>query len=230
MNIAKTLLSSRMNRMPRKPLEIIRGLALFIVLWVAASAAVRLQLLFPRSVVVWLSQSPNPQQAVSAFGAFISSGVLGLLRLGIEIPSFKPLVASEKVRTYITGLPFWVISVVFAFSVVGLLVVFPACTPPTSIEFFVQGRPDAFQPGDTLAAAAGETLNLSAQATQADAILSCKWQYSGDAFEVLGSNNGCETSVKMARGEGSGYLTLQAAQNFCNQSAVFSLRVLVAPK
>ena len=101
--------------MPRKPLEIIRGLALFIVLWVAASAAVRLQLLFPRSVVVWLSQSPNPQQAVSAFGAFISSGVLGLLRLGIEIPSFKPLVASEKVRTYITGLPFWVISVVFAF-------------------------------------------------------------------------------------------------------------------
>ena len=216
--------------MPRQPLEIIRGLALFIVLWVAALAAVRVQLLFPRSVLVWQSQSPNPQQAVNAFGAFVSSGVLGLLRLGIEIPSIKPLVASEKVHTYITGLPFWVISVVFAVSVVGLLVVFPACTPPTSIEFVVQGRPEPFQPGDTLTAAAGETLILSAKATQDDTILSCKWQYSGDAFEMLGSNNGCETSTKMARTAGDGYLTLQAAQNFCNQSAVFSLRIQVAPK
>ncbi len=216
--------------MSRKPLEIIRGLALFIVLWVAALTAVRLQLIFPRTVLIWLSQSPNPQQAVIAFGAFISSGVLGLLRLGIEIPTIKPLVASEKVRTYITGLPFWVISVVFAFSVVGLLVVFPACSPPTSIEFFVQGRPDPFQPGDTLTASAGETLTLTAQSTLDEAILSCKWQYSGDAFEMLGSTNGCETNVKMARTEGNGYLTLQAAQNFCNQSAAFSLIVQVEPK
>ncbi|MBI5298130.1 MAG: hypothetical protein HY869_21855 [Chloroflexi bacterium] len=216
--------------MSRKPLEIIRGLALFIVLWVIALTAVRLQLIFPRTVLIWLSQSPNPQQAVIAFGAFISSGVLGLLRLGIEIPTIKPLVASEKVRTYITGLPFWVISVVFAFSVVGLLVVFPACSPPTSIQFFVQGRPDPFQPGDTLTASAGETLTLTAQSTLDDAILSCKWQYSGDAFEMLGSTNGCETSVKMARTEGNGYLTLQAAQNFCNQSAAFSLIVQVEPK
>jgi hypothetical protein len=216
--------------MPRKPLEIIRGLALFIVLWAAVLVAVRLQLVFPRTVLVWLSQSPNPQQAVNAFGAFISSGLLALLRLGIEIPTVKPLVASEKVRTYITGLPFWVISVVFAFSVVGLLVVFPSCSPPTSIEFHVLGRPDVYQPGDTLDASPGETLTLDAEATQEDSILSCKWQYSGDAFDVLGSSNGCETNVKMARAEGSGYLTLQASQNFCNQSNVFSLRVQVTPK
>lgn len=216
--------------MPRKPLEIIRGLALFSVLWVVVLAAVRLQLVFPRSVLVWLSQSPNPQQAVNAFGAFVSSSVLALLRLGIEIPSIKPLVGSEKVRTYITGLPFWLISVVFVLSAAGLLVVFPACTPPTSIEFYVQGYSDPLQPGDTLTVSAGETLNLSAKSTQADAILSCKWQYSGGAFEMLGSNNGCETSMKMARNAGDGYLTLQASQNFCNQSAVFSLRVQVAPK
>lgn len=216
--------------MSRKPLEIIRGLALFLVLWVAVLSAVRLQLLFPRSILIWLSQSPNPQQAVNAFGAFISSGVLGLLRLGIEIPTIKPFIASEKVRTYITGLPFWVISVVFAFSVVALVVVFPACTPPTSIEFVVLGRPEVLKPGDTLAAVPSETLVLTARSTQENAILSCKWQYSGDAFEVLGSNNGCETNVKLARNAGSGYLTLQAAQNFCNQSAVFSLRVQVASK
>ena len=41
--------------MPRRPLEIIRGLALFVLLWVAALAAVRVQLLFPRSVLIWLS-------------------------------------------------------------------------------------------------------------------------------------------------------------------------------
>ena len=216
--------------MSRKPLEIIRGLALFLVLWVAVLSAVRLQLLFPRSILIWLSQSPNPQQAVNAFGAFISSGMLGLLRLGIEIPTIKPFIASEKVRTYITGLPFWVISVVFAFSVVALVVVFPACTPPTSIEFVVLGRTEELKPGDTLTAFPSETLVLTARSTQENAILSCKWQYSGDAFEVLGSNNGCETNVKLARNTGSGYLTLQAAQNFCNQSAVFSLQVQVAPK
>ncbi|MFZ5880553.1 MAG: hypothetical protein ACOY0R_14390 [Chloroflexota bacterium] len=216
--------------MSRKPLEIIRGLALFIVLWVAALAAVRLQLVFPRTVLVWLSQSPNPQQAVLAFGAFIGSGVLILLRLGIEIPQIKPLVGSEKVRVYITGLPLWAISVVLAVSAGGLLLVFPACSPPTSIEFFVQGRGEPLQPGDTLLVSAGETLTLSAQSTLDEAILSCRWQYSGDAFEMLGSTNGCETSVKMARAEGSGFLTLQAAQNFCNQSAAFSLIIQIEPK
>ena len=44
----------------REPFEIIRGLALLLVLWAAVLMAVRLQLLFPRSVVVWLSQSSNP--------------------------------------------------------------------------------------------------------------------------------------------------------------------------
>lgn len=216
--------------MSRKPLEIIRGLALFIVLWVAAMVSVRLQLIFPRSVLVWLSQSPNPQQAVVAFGAFISSGVLGLLRLGIEVPSIKPLVASEKVRTYITGLPFWAISVVFALSAAGVVVVFPACSPPTAIEFAVQGRPETLLTGDTLTARAGETLILSARSTTSDAILSCKWQYSGDAFEMLGSSNGCEISIKTARTEGNGYLTVSAAQNFCDQSNTFSLFVQVEPK
>jgi hypothetical protein len=114
--------------------------------------------------------------------------------------------------------------------VAGLLVVFPACAPPTSIEFVAQGHAEPFHPGDTLTATAGETLTLSAKVTQPDSILSCKWQYSGDAFEMLGSNNGCETSTKMSRTAGDGYLTLQAAQNFCNQSAVFSLRIHVAPK
>jgi hypothetical protein len=216
--------------MTRKPLEIIRGLALFSVLWVVALAAVRLQLLFPHSVLVWLSQSPNPQQAVVAFGAFVSSGVLALLRLGIEIPSIKPLVGSEKVRTYITGLPLWLISVAFVISTAGLMVVFPSCAPPASIEFYVQGRSDPFQPGDVLKASPGETLHLSANATQENTILSCKWQYVGDAFQMLGSNNGCETSMKMSRNGGNGYLTLQAAQNFCNQSAAFSLIIQVEPK
>ncbi len=216
--------------MSRKPLEIIRGLALFLLMWVAAMVAVRLQLLFPHSVLVWLSQSPNPQQAVTAFGAFIGSGILGLLRLGIEIPTAKPLIASEKVRMYITGMPFWAISVIFAISVAGLVVVFPACSAPTSIVFTQQGKQDVFQPGDILIANAGETLVLSAQVAQKDTILSCKWQYSGDAFDVLGSTNGCETSVKLARNPGNGYITMQASQNFCNQSAVFSLQVQVMPK
>lgn len=216
--------------MSRKPLEIIRGLALFSVLWVAALAAVRLQLVFPHTVLVWLSQSPNPQQAVLAFGAFISSGALILLRLGIEIPQIKPLVGSEKVRTYITGLPLWAISAVLAISLGGLLLVFPACSSPTSIEFFVQGRPEPLRPGDTLQVSAGETITLSAHSTLEEAILSCRWQYSGDAFETLGSTNGCETSVKMARTGGNGLLTLQAAQNFCNQSAAFSLFVQIEPK
>jgi len=219
-----------MEDMSRRPLEIIRGLALFVLLWVAALAAVRVQLLFPRSVLIWLSQSPNPQQAVYAFGAFISSGVLGLLRLGIEVPTIKPFIASEKVRTYITGLPFWLISVVFALSVAALVMVFPACSPPTSIEFLVQGHSEPLQPGDTLMTSAGETLTLTARSTQEDVILSCKWQYSGEAFQALGSNNGCETSLKMARSGGNGYLTLQASQNFCNQSAVFSVPVQAAPK
>ena len=93
--------------MMRKPLEFVSGLAVFLVLWAGAMGAVRFHLIFPRQLLVWLSQSPNPQQAVISFGALVSIGVMVLIRLGIEIPQLKPLISSESVRRYLGGLPFW---------------------------------------------------------------------------------------------------------------------------
>ncbi len=212
--------------MNRKPIEFIRGLAVFLVLWAAAIAAVRLRLLFPHSVLAWLSQSPDPQQAMYAFAAMISSGLLILLRLGIELPTIKPLMTSDKVRIYLTGLPLWLIAITFALSVGGLLIVFPACQPPTSVSFAIAGRQDPLQPGDTLAAQPGSNLTLVAQPMQKDAIMSCKWQYSGDAFQTLGSTNGCEVGVELANTPGDGYLSVQASQDFCSQGAIFSLHIL----
>src|SRR5512144_270920 len=93
----------------RKPLEVFRGLGMLLVLWAAALIAVRLQLVFPHSVVIWLSESPNPQRALVAFSALVSSGALALLRLGIEVPKIKPFMSSESVRAYLAGIPLWVL-------------------------------------------------------------------------------------------------------------------------
>lgn len=213
--------------MPRKPLEVIRGLASFLVLWTGAIMAIRLQLVFPRSVLVWLSQSPDPQRAVVAFGALVSSGILALVRLGIELPPIKPLVASEKVRTYLSGLPLWVMGGIFALATISLLVVFPACQAPVTILFSVEGRPDNLYPGGLLIASPGETVAITVHPIQADAIPSCRWQYVGQAFETMSSGYGCEIKVKVAERPGNGLLTLQVSQDFCEQSAVFSLGIQV---
>ncbi|HKJ39037.1 MAG TPA: hypothetical protein VJ972_09695 [Anaerolineales bacterium] len=215
-----------MNR-KRETFEIMRGLGLLLVLWAAALMAVRLQLLFPRSMIEWLGESPNPQKALVAFGALVSSGIVGLLRLGIEVPPIKPLVASETVRTYITGIPLWVLGSIFAVSVGALIIVFPACQPPAFVNFKVQGRQETYRPNDTLMAVPDEFLAITAEPFQTDSILSCNWQYIGETFETIGSSSGCEIIVKLSGEPGVGLLTLQASQDFCNQSSVFSLNVQV---
>jgi hypothetical protein len=211
----------------REPFEVFRGLALFLVLWAAALMAVRLQLIFPRSVILWLSQSPNPQQALIAFCALVSSGSLGLIRLGIEVPPVKTLITSEMARTYITGVPFWVLSAIFAVSVGALLLVFPSCQPPAFVNFYAQGRQEVYRPNDTLVAMPGEFLAITAKPVQEDTILSCNWQYIGDAFETIGASNGCQINLKLSGKPGNGLLTLQASQDFCDQSVVFSLGIKI---
>jgi hypothetical protein len=215
-----------MNR-KRELIEISRGLAMFLVLWAAALMAVRLQLIFPRSVIVWLSESPDPQRALVAFGALVSSGVLGLLRLGIEVPPIKTMVTSETVRTYITGVPLWVLGAVFAVSVGALLLVFPSCQSPAIVTFHVQGRQETYRPNEILVAVPGEFLAITAVSTQQDAILSCKWQYIGETFETIGASSGCDINLKLSGQPGNGLLTLQASQDFCNQSSIFSLGIQV---
>jgi hypothetical protein len=211
----------------RKPLEFFRGLGMLLVLWAAVLIAVRLQLVFPRSVVVWLSESPNPQQALVAFSAVISSGVLALLRLGIEVPKIKPLMASEAARAYLAGIPLWVLGSIFAVAIGALFLVFPACQSPAFVIFRVEGRPDTYRPNGTLVAAPGEFLAITAESIQEDTILSCKWQYIGEVFETIGANGGCEINLKLSRQPGNGLLTLQSSQDFCNQSSVFSLGVQI---
>ena len=216
-----------MNR-KRETFEIMRGIGLLLVLWAATLISVRLQLLFPRSVIEWLGESPNPQRALIVFGMLISSGLVVLLRLGIEIPKFKPLVASETVRTYITGIPLWMLAAIFAVSAGALMIVFPSCQPPSFVNFRVQGRQELYRPNDTLAAEPGEFLAIAAEPFQKDSILSCNWQYIGETFETIGSSSGCEIIVKLSGEPGVGLLTLQASQDFCNQSSVFSLNVQVS--
>jgi hypothetical protein len=211
--------------MSRKILEFISGLTVFLVLWAAAFGAARFHMLFPRQVLLWLSQSPNPLQAALSFSALVGSTALGLVRLGIEIPQLKVLIAAERVRKYFTGLPFWAIGVIFALSLTGLLTVFPSCQPPASV-FFDVGQ-ETLRPADTLTVKPGATVSIAVRPIQKDVILSCQWQYAGSAFETLGANNGCEIIVQFARQPGDGFLTLQASQDFCRQSTVFPLRVKV---
>ena len=213
--------------MKRKPLEILRGLAMFLVFWAAALMAVRLQLFFPRPVIIFLSQSTNPQQALVAFCALVSSGSLALFRLGIEVPMVKPLFSAEQFRTYITGIPVWVLGTIFAISAGILLFIFPACQAPTFITFSVQGRSETYQPGDTLTVSPNEFLAITSVPFQDNSVLSCKWQYIGEVFQSIGSSSGCQVILKLSGAPGTGLLTLQASQGFCNQSSVFSLNIKV---
>ncbi|NCP87252.1 MAG: hypothetical protein CO094_12445 [Anaerolineae bacterium CG_4_9_14_3_um_filter_57_17] len=211
--------------MSRKPLEFISGLAVFAVLTVIFYTMIRLQLV-PRSVLAWLVQSRNPPVAIIFFSALLSSLIVLAMRIGVAFPWLDKIIVSERLRTYLTGLPLWAIFILGVISAIGLYRVFPACRPPESVTFSVAGRPNPLLPSDTLTVRPNEVIVVTATTSEKDALLSCQWQYAGSVFRRLGNSNACEINLEIAEEPGDGYLTLQTSQDFCAQSAIFSLRVI----
>ena len=120
--------------MQRSLKDILIGLVVFIIITVVVIWLVYIGLLIPQ-IIDWLHTSPDPQQAVIAFGT-LTSAVLILLRGGVAIPILQRYIPdTEQSRRYVAGLPLWVMGVLIALSLVGLLRVFPACQPPTSVIF-----------------------------------------------------------------------------------------------
>ena len=212
--------------MARKPATFIRGLAVFIVLWVLILGVVQIRLGIPDVVIAWLSRSPDPMLALVAFSALLSSIIVGAVRLGIEFGPFKSIVSSEQLRRYLTGLPLWSIAIVFAVSLAFLMLV-PTCQPPISVLFEVNGQ-ETLSPSQTLVAHPGGAAVLKLKSSTENEYFFCQWQYAGSAFNSMGASTGaCEINVQFASQPGEGFLTVLVRQNLCTQSAVFPLSVKV---
>lgn len=213
--------------MQRSLRDILIGLVVFgviavIVIWLAF-----IELLIPAQIIGWLNNSANPQQAVIAFGTLTSAISLILLRGGVAIPLLQRYVPdTEQFRRYIAGLPLWVMGVLIALSLVGLISVFPACQPPSSVLFEILGQ-DALRPSETLVVRPNQSLNITAKSIEEGVRLHCQWQYAGNAFQMLGSRQGCDIKVEFSKKPGQGFLTLRASNNFCTENSIFSLPVKV---
>ncbi|MGC1376452.1 MAG: hypothetical protein WA821_09520 [Anaerolineales bacterium] len=213
--------------MRRSLKDIFIGLVVFVIISVVVIWLVYIGLLIPPQIIDWLHTSPDPQQAVIAFGALTSAIFLILLRGGVAIPFLQRyLPDTEQSRRYVAGLPLWVIGILIALSLVGLLLVRPACQPPTSVTFETSDN-GVLHPFDTLLVKPGETISILAKSVEDGVRLDCQWQYGGTAFPTLGTRQGCDIQVAFSPKPGEGYLTLLASNNFCTQSSLFSLPVKV---
>ena len=214
--------------MKRTPQKYLSGLAVFVVLWVLIIGAVQIQLGVPTQIIAWLSRSPNPLQALIAFAALVSSLVVGAIRLGVDFGPFQPIMASERLKSYLTGLPLWFIAIVFAVSFAFLLLV-PTCQPPATV-FFEVNRQRTFSPAQTLSVKPGEIASVRLVASQEGDYLFCQWQSAGGAFSsVINANGPCEINLQFADKAADGFLTVLVRQNLCTQSAIFPLKVEVTP-
>ncbi|MEZ0397062.1 MAG: hypothetical protein ABWK53_11630 [Anaerolineales bacterium] len=215
----------------QRPPRFLLGLITFGIFWIVIVTAIRFQIVAPRPLLEWLSKSPNPQQALWAFGAAAASLIAALIRLGFRLPGLKSKLEDpdNRIAEYLAGLPPWSIGIIFALSLIFLLTVFPSCQSPSSVLFEVQGREQPLRPADTLIAAPGEMLTIIARPIDEADILSCTWQYAGDAFTTIGERNGCEISLEVAQQPGNGFVTLQVSQNFCTQKSLFTLQIQVQP-
>lgn len=213
--------------MQRSLKDVFIGLSVFVVIAVVVIWLAFIGLLIPQQVINWLNNSSDPQQAVIAFGTLVSAILLVLLRAGIALPLLQRYIPdTEQTKKYVAGLPLWAIGLFIAFSLLGLLRVFPSCQPPTSMLFEIPGR-DALHPSETLVVQPGEALNISAKSIEEGVQLHCQWQYAGNAFQMLGTRQGCDIKVEFSKKPGEGFLTLLASINFCTQSSVFSVPVRV---
>jgi hypothetical protein len=213
--------------MQRSLKDVLIGLVVFVIISVVVIWLVYIGLLIPPQIIDWLHNSPDPQQAVIAFGTLTSAILLVLLRGGVAIPFLQRYIPdTEQSRRYVAGLPLWVIGILIALSLIGLLLVFPACQPPISVIFEVP-KQGVLHPLDTLNVESGETINVLAKSIEEGVRLHCQWQYAGNAFQMLGTGQGCEIKIQFSSKPGDGLLTLLASNNFCTQSRAFSLFVKV---
>jgi len=78
-----------------------------VVIWL-----VYIGLLIPPQIIDWLHDSPDPQQAVIAFGT-LTSGILLILfarrHCAAHITTLHP--RYRQSRRYVAGLPLWVIGI-----------------------------------------------------------------------------------------------------------------------
>jgi hypothetical protein len=213
--------------MKRSLKDILIGLTVFCIIAVVVIWLVYIGLLIPPQIIDWLHNSPDPQQAVIAFGTLTSAIALVLLRGGVAIPFLQRYIPdSEQSRRYVAGLPLWVMGVLIALSLLGLLRVLPACQPPTSVVFESPEK-GTFHPSETFSVKPGETISIVAKSIEEGVRLHCQWQYAGNAFQMLGTRQGCDIKVGFSAKPGEGFLTLLASNNFCTQSTAFSLPIKV---
>ena len=213
--------------MRRSLKDIFIGLVVFVIISVVVIWLAYIGLLIPPQIIDWLHTSPDPQQAVIAFGTLTSAILLILLRGGVAIPFVQRyLPDTEQSRKYLAGLPLWVVGTLIALSLVWLLRLLPACQPPTSVTFETSDN-GILHPFDTLLVKPGETVSILAKSNEDGVRLHCLWQYAGNAFPTFGTRQGCDIQVGFSPKPGEGLLTLLASNNFCTQSSLFSLIVKV---
>lgn len=212
---------------PRTLTDILIGLAVFGVIAVVVIWLAYIGLVIPPQIIDWLQTSPNPQQAVVALGTLTSAVILILLRGGVSVPFLQKYVPdTDQFRRYVAGLPLWVIGILIAGSLLGLLAVFPACQPPSSVLF--ETDKGTLHGGETLSVKIGEKVSITAKSIEEGVRLHCQWQFAGNAFQMLGTRKGsCNIPVEFSPRPGEGLLTLLASNNFCTQSTIFSLFVKV---
>ncbi len=214
--------------MKRTPLEMVSGFAVFLALALLIAWSIKLHLpIIPAQVGEWLGRSHAPQTALTFFSLAASAFFLALLHLGIELP--KKVVVPEKVHPYLSGLPMWALMILLTAAAFGFWTVYPSCQPPVTVNFQVSGREGLFKPSDELSVMPGEAVTISAFTVNEGATLHCKWQYAGAVFKTLGEQNNCQVSAEFNEQPGSGFITVNVAEDFCSQSSIFSLRAIVAP-
>jgi hypothetical protein len=217
------------DAMSRKPLELISGFAVYVVLSLLIAWSVKLHLPFvPTQVAAWLGRSHDPQSALIYFSLASSAVILALLHLGVEIPKAK-FTVPEKLQPYLSGLPMWALGILFAISMFGFWRVYPSCQPPITIEFEVSNSEENLHPSDTLNVLPGEAITITAHSVNKDSTLHCKWEYAGSIFRTLGAQNDCQVSTQFTDKPGSGFVTVSVSEDFCSQSSIFSLRTIITP-
>jgi hypothetical protein len=205
--------------------DILVGVIVFVGITLVISFLTSIRLIIPDAIVNLLNDSPNPPLALYAFGALASALLLAMLRLGLVIPKLKAFVPDEAMR-YLAGLPLWLVVILVIVSALSLFLVYPTCRTPGSIIFEIPGQ-GTIRPTDMLLVKPGQTLLIQARPVEQDYRLHCKWQYVGNAFQMLGALEGCDVDIEFSPKPGDGFLTLVASYDFCTQNAVFSIPVKV---
>ena len=200
------------------------GFVIYLVLGWICRWLITLQLLIPRNIISWLSESKSPTMALWLF----SYGITALVLIGIHTGVKFPLIQRNKhwLWDYILGLSLGKLIFFSVCCFIGLVLLQPQCgSPAIAVRMLSSDEQTVLSSENKVKVQPNSNFILEAKSIDGSIII-CKWTYVGEMINGISPQSSCTTNVSLSNQTGEAMITLSASPSFCSTTSTYPIQLI----